>query len=169
MKIKEVAGNYSMTGTRRMQAPGNIRSGFQVTGNRSSLENDLESEEWPKRQDREVKDAAICYVQQGNKILAVSRGLDAGNMNMPGGGIESGETPRDAAVRELYEETGIRASEIEPLFKKNLGDKSIYFFKVTKFSGKVRSSDEGIAAWVDPGALLRGQYSDSFLDVISHL
>jgi 8-oxo-dGTP pyrophosphatase MutT (NUDIX family) len=29
----------------------------------------------------------------------------------PGGGIDPGETPREAAVRELYEETGLRVTE----------------------------------------------------------
>jgi ADP-ribose pyrophosphatase len=33
----------------------------------------------------------------------------------PGGGCEPGEAPRTAALRELAEEAGIRAAEIEPL------------------------------------------------------
>ena len=33
----------------------------------------------------------------------------------PGGHIEPGETPQQAAVRELYEETGCRASTLEPV------------------------------------------------------
>lgn len=32
----------------------------------------------------------------------------------PGGGVEAGESPREAAVRELFEETGIRTPEVGP-------------------------------------------------------
>lgn len=31
-----------------------------------------------------------------------------GSWNLPGGGIDHGEHPRDAVVREVYEETGLR-------------------------------------------------------------
>lgn len=167
MKIKEVTGDYSMSGTRRMQAPGNLRSGFATRGSRSSLEKDLEDIEWKERQDRVA--ASIVYLQHEGKILAVSRGEDLTNMNMPGGGVEPGESPEAAAVRELEEETGLRAMQISPVFSKREGDKIIYFFKVNKFSGELKSSHEGIAKWVDPNTLLRGQYADSFLDVISRL
>lgn len=165
MKFREVAGDYSMSGTRRMQAPGNLRSGFQTTGSRSSIASDFESEDWKKRQDRQG--ASILYVENDGKILAVSRGEDITNMNMPGGGIETGETPAEAAKRELWEETGLKVVEMFPLFSKISAGREIHFFKVTKFQGRLKSSEEGIAKWVDPEILLQGQYSDSFLDVMS--
>lgn len=167
MKIREIVGDFSMSGTRRMQAPGNIRAGFMIKGSRSSVQDDLASVEQRDRQDR--SEAAIVYVQSGDKILAVSRGQDLTNMNMPGGGLESGETPKEAAIRELWEETGIRATEIHPIFSRDFNGRTIHFFKATKFLGELRSSEEGVAEWVDPSVLLRGQYSDSFLEVISRM
>ena len=130
-KTNEVAGDYSMSATRRMQTPGNIRSGFPTKGSRSSLENDVESEQSFERQQKEsLPKAAIAFLTKGDKILAVSRGDDMSNMNMPGGTVEPGEDPKDACVRELWEETGIKAVEIYPVFTKVHNGWLVTTFKV---------------------------------------
>ncbi len=49
-----------------------------------------------------------------DELLLIQRhddsGAAAGRMSLPGGFVRPGETPRDAAVRELFEETGVRVS-----------------------------------------------------------
>ena len=40
--------------------------------------------------------------------LLVQRSVDNGQWYLPGGGIDPGEEPADAVVREVWEETGIR-------------------------------------------------------------
>lgn len=56
--------------------------------------------------------ATISAVVQAGTVLLVRRANppDAGRWGFPGGKIETGETIRQAAVRELYEETGLQAT-----------------------------------------------------------
>lgn len=57
---------------------------------------------------------AACYVETGEKLLLLRLAADrseAGRWGVPAGKLEQGETPRQAAVRELYEETGISVAK----------------------------------------------------------
>jgi 8-oxo-dGTP pyrophosphatase MutT (NUDIX family) len=52
-----------------------------------------------------VTDEHGCYLMG----IRTGKDKDAGKWALPGGKIDKGETPEEAAVRELYEETGVRA------------------------------------------------------------
>lgn len=56
-----------------------------------------------------LKSATVLLGDQWGRILAITRGRNLDDLGMPGGFIEAGETPEQAAARELYEETGIVA------------------------------------------------------------
>jgi 8-oxo-dGTP pyrophosphatase MutT (NUDIX family) len=49
----------------------------------------------------------IILVYEG-KLLVIKHWLSDGRWSLPGGGVQSGETPRAGAVREMFEETGIQ-------------------------------------------------------------
>jgi len=48
----------------------------------------------------------VVFDKEGRVLLCHRRDLDI--WNLPGGGLESGELPDEAAIRETYEETGLK-------------------------------------------------------------
>lgn len=73
----------------------------------------------PEQRPHRMRSAARVLVQADDRVLMFADS-DPGVQGSewwvtPGGGIDPGETPREAAVRELAEETGLRVSEDELL------------------------------------------------------
>jgi 8-oxo-dGTP diphosphatase len=56
-----------------------------------------------------------AIVDTPNGILVVS--LDGSNFTLPGGGAHHDESRREAAIRELMEETGMKAVDLTHLFE----------------------------------------------------
>ena len=159
-----------MSGTRRAQAPGNIRSGFNVRGSRGSVVRDADEEAQRVAQDVSVlPQAVVALVTRGDEILTVSRGDDPNDLNMPGGTVMSGESLRDACVRELWEETGIRAKHLVPVYTRMNNTHVVTTFRVTEYDGKLSGSEEGQPSWEKPEILLRSRYGDYFHDMMSSL
>ncbi|XP_028552453.1 nudix hydrolase 26, chloroplastic isoform X2 [Dendrobium catenatum] len=58
------------------------------------------------------KNVGICLINSSKKIFSASRLDIPDSWQMPQGGVDEGEDPRDAAIRELMEETGVSSAEI---------------------------------------------------------
>ena len=73
-----------------------------------------------------MRDVTLCFLLRDDEIcLAMKkRGFGVGKWNGIGGKVQDGETIEEAAVRELYEEVGVRA-DIADL--KNVGNIKFYF------------------------------------------
>lgn len=56
-----------------------------------------------------LREKAVCFVLRGPELLVFDHvpAEDSG-VQLPAGGVEANETPQEAAVRELYEESGLR-------------------------------------------------------------
>ncbi len=58
-----------------------------------------------------------AIVIRDDNVLLIKRGNPpkAGEWSLPGGGVELGETTREAVAREVFEETGLKVAQIGPL------------------------------------------------------
>ncbi|MCM3633540.1 NUDIX hydrolase [Paenibacillus camelliae] len=57
--------------------------------------------------------AGACVLLIRDGTLLLEKRTDNGLWGLPGGSLEPGETMEEVAVRELYEETGLRAKSLE--------------------------------------------------------
>jgi 8-oxo-dGTP diphosphatase len=102
-----------------------------------------------------VEHATLLFIRRNGKLLLIDkkRGLGAGKINGPGGRVDPGETPRQAAIREVQEETRITPTGVkkagELLFQFTNGH-SIhgYVFTATHCRGKPQETDEARPFWV---------------------
>jgi 8-oxo-dGTP diphosphatase len=112
-----------------------------------------------------MKLATLCYVRRDGKTLMVHRikkpnDMHQGKWNGLGGKLEPGETPEECAIREIFEESGLRIRDPQlkglltfPAFAKE-EDWYAFVFVVTDFAGELIDSPEGVLAWVDDSELL---------------
>lgn len=78
---------------------------------------------------------AQAIIIKNNKILMVRQYVQRGDIvwNFPGGGIEEGETPEDACIREVKEETGLDVEVYRLLHQQD----EKYTFLIKNIKGRI--------------------------------
>lgn len=78
-----------------------------------------------------------------NRILLCHR-TDVDLWNLPGGGVEGGESPWAAVTREVLEETGlhIRPVQLPGVYSKPEVNEIVFSFRCNVLSGTIRLNDE---------------------------
>ena len=108
----------------------------------------------------------LCLVHDHSRILlgmkkrgmgaglsAEKQGFGMGKWNGFGGKVEQGETLEEAARREVFEEAGIQAIDLEKMgeieieFVNDPQILKVHIFKVASFTGKPVESDEMKPQW----------------------
>ena len=120
------------------------------------------------KQRRRVAAYGVSHDADGRVLLVRASAQDdaPGHWGLPGGGIEHGEAPRDAAVREYQEETGLAVelvglrqvlTDVVPLPARGIvmhSDRVVYDTRIV--GGELRHEVNGtsdLAAWVEPERL----------------
>jgi len=116
---------------------------------------------------RRVGAYGVCRDGAGRVLLAHNSRLSSfpGLWTLPGGGVDQGEHPDDAVVREFAEETGLRVridglrtvtADVARLPGGDLEHTDRIVYDVTVVGGSLRDEAEGttdLVAWVEPAEL----------------
>jgi 8-oxo-dGTP diphosphatase len=98
----------------------------------------------PQTQGSPIVCAGAVVRDSDGRLLLVQRGHapSAGLWSVPGGRVEAGETPEQAAVREVREETGLHVAIGRLLGSVRIGDYLVHDFAAEVIGGALAAGDD---------------------------
>lgn len=102
--------------------------------------------------------AVLCYIRDAGRVLLQHKAegrFGGGFWNAPGGKIIDGESPEQAAVREVREETGLTVRDLSDygaitFYQDGIEgpDIHVHVFVAGRFEGALQANDEGPLEWI---------------------
>ena len=109
-----------------------------------------------------MRNTTLCYLERDGSLLMLFRNKKAVDENHGkwigvGGKFEEGETPEECAVREVYEETGLKVGSLRlrgiiTFVMQLLTTEYMFLYTCDDFSGELSDPDgcpEGILRWME--------------------
>ena len=105
----------------------------------------------------------MLVVNPQGMVLAINRNSRKhpqykADWGLPGGRIDDGETAKEAAIRELFEETGVVALPRDVVSLNEDLDTETFWLKV-EYTGEIRDSEEGDVFWIIPLELCKSVHT----------
>ena len=96
---------------------------------------------------------AFAVIRDDHGRVLVSRRVDSGWYNLPGGGVEPHESVPEGLVREVEEETGLKVEvgRLTGVYSKPQKHEVVLIFEARVVGGEMRPSEEAdLHEWVAP-------------------
>ncbi len=114
--------------------------------------------------DKPTRKAVRCYLIKDNKVVAIKykKGNEKeGYYDIPGGKIEYAESPKESAIREMKEETGINIKKLQHkgIMTIEYPNRKFIFdiFLSNEYEGEPQEFEENTSEWIDRKELLQKQ------------
>ncbi len=112
--------------------------------------------------EKTIRKAVRCYLIKNNKIVVIQYkkgNRKEGYYDIPGGKMEAGETPEQAAIREMKEETGINVKNLtyKGVMTIEYPDRKYVLdtFVASEYVGEPEEFDENTSEWIEINELLQ--------------
>ena len=114
----------------------------------------------------------VIVLDEEGRMLLVKQHHEGKDIWMvPGGGIEEGEGARQAAAREVKEETGLDIQDLRLCGTKQFQTGSgaryvVFFYRASKYHGTLQSSSEGRVFWLPRCELQNQQLAPDMMEMV---